>query len=303
MPTPSPAFPGGDSIPGSESGHGGHSDAAGESGSSGDFAAGRDSVRGDESISDDEPVRSESTAKTESSLVDGSADIGENGHCEDSEQALFDSRPDSLADGSPEGGDDPLAALDEAPETGDPDDLTLLLRLAKDGDKEAAETAITAVYGRLLGCARAVLGSQKPDRSLSATDLAHEAYAKLFSKQAKSWNDRIHFFRAAAMACRTVIADHARRKQAIKREEPAGERVPEDLIPSIDRLDLVDRLALEDALVSFEQVDSRAHDVAQLRIYLGFSIAEVASVTDTGERTIRRDWEFANAWLSKRLDQ
>ncbi|QDU68749.1 ECF-type sigma factor [Engelhardtia mirabilis] len=189
----------------------------------------------------------------------------------------------------------------ESAKTEDSIALTQLLARASAGDAEAASQAIPVVYGKLLDLSRAILRSPDPAQTLSASDIAQEVYLRLFGASPKQWTDRAHFFRSAAKACRSVIVDDARARRALKREGPNGARIPEELVPAIDRLPPEERLALEEAMTGLASVDHNAHEVAQLRIYLGFSVVEVGQALTRSDRSVRRDWGFADSWLRDKL--
>jgi len=160
---------------------------------------------------------------------------------------------------------------------------------------EVLERLLPVVYDELRALARAHLRRERPDHTLQATALVHEAYLRLLG-DAAAWNDRQHFFRAAAEAMRRILVDHARGRTRDKR---GGALVRIDLseVDVADGRDPELTLALDDAFCRLEKQDPGAADVVRLRFYAGLSVQETASATGLSERTVKREWAFARAWL------
>lgn len=179
--------------------------------------------------------------------------------------------------------------------------ISRILR-ASDGlsRREVLDLLSPVVYDELRVLAAAQLRSERPDHTLQPTALVHEAYVRLLGGESTPWNDRSHFFRAAARAMRRILIDHARKRRSLKRGgEPV--RVSFDQLepPSWD--DPEKLLALDSALLRLEERDPRAAEVVQLRYFAGMSVAETAETLDVSERTVKREWAFARAWLRKAL--
>ena len=176
-------------------------------------------------------------------------------------------------------------------------DVTQILAAMSGENREATmERLIPLVYDELRALARAQLRHERPDHSLQATALVHEAYLRLLGSDRPSWNDQSHFFRAAAEAMRRILIEHARKRGRIKR---GGKRVRVEL-SSVDlasEQDLDEILALDDAFQRLEEQDSKAADVVRLRFFAGLSVEETAKALDLSERTVKREWAFARAWL------
>jgi len=176
-------------------------------------------------------------------------------------------------------------------------DVTQILASMRGESREAAmERLLPLVYDELRTLARAQLRYERPDHTLQATALVHEAYLRLIGTAQPPWNDRQHFFRAAAEAMRRILIEHARKRGRAKR---GGTRVRVDLSAAdlgseqdLDRL-----LALDDAFRRLEKEDPGAADVVRLRFYAGLSVEETAQATGLSERTVKREWAFARAWL------
>jgi len=152
------------------------------------------------------------------------------------------------------------------------------------------------VYDELRTLARSHLRHERPDHSLQATALVHEVYLRLLGSDLPSWNDRQHFFRAAAEAMRRILIEHARKRSRKKR---GGKRVRVEIsgIDLAEEQDPDQVLALDDAFRRLEEQDPKAADVVRLRFYAGLSVAETATAMDLSERTVKREWAFARAWL------
>ena len=166
--------------------------------------------------------------------------------------------------------------------------------------REVLERLAPVVYDELRVLAAAQLRWERPDHTLQPTALVNEAYVRLLGDERPPWTDRSHFFRAAARAMRRILTDHARKRRSLKRGgEPI--RVSLDQIgpPSWDEPEKM--LALDDALLRLEKRDPRAAEVVQLRYFAGMSVAETAEALDVSERTVKREWTVARAWLRNAL--
>jgi len=136
--------------------------------------------------------------------------------------------------------------------------------------------------------------------TLQTTALVHEAYIKLHASP--EFNDREHFLRAAALAMRHVLVSHARERLAIKRG--GGETaVPLDEAPEVATDDDAILLEINDALERLSKINPRLAYVVECRFFAGFDDAETAIALNLTDRTVRRDWIKARAWLSRELGQ
>jgi RNA polymerase sigma factor (TIGR02999 family) len=159
------------------------------------------------------------------------------------------------------------------------------------------ERLLPLVYGELRTLARAQLRNERPDHTLEPTALVHEAYLRLIGAAAPPWSDRQHFFRAAAEAMRRILIEHARKRGRVKRGGPGRLRVDLSGVNLASADDADSLLALDDAFRRLEQQDPEAADVVRLRFFAGLSVAETAQATGRSERTVKREWAFARAWL------
>lgn len=176
-------------------------------------------------------------------------------------------------------------------------DVTRILsELRGAGREEALNRLVPAVYAELRAAARAHLRYERPDHTLRATALVHEAYLRLLGGNYPTWNDRQHFFRAAAEAMRRILVEHARKRARVKR---GGNPIRESLTDvnlAVDS-DPAEVLALDHAIRRLEEQDPTAADVVRMRFFAGLSVEETASMLDMSARTVKREWAFARAWL------
>jgi RNA polymerase sigma factor (TIGR02999 family) len=166
--------------------------------------------------------------------------------------------------------------------------------------KELPNELFPQVYTELRALAQRHLSQERRGHTLAPTELVHEVYLRLFDGELPDYANRAHFFHSVAEAMRRILIEHARRKGSIKRgggrqridltlAEPASEENPQDL------------LALNEAIVRLEEKDARAAEVVRLRYFAGLSIDQTAQAMDLSPRTVKREWEFARAWLLKSL--
>jgi RNA polymerase sigma factor (TIGR02999 family) len=172
------------------------------------------------------------------------------------------------------------------------------------GDRSVERALVEAVYPALRSIAQNQVLRQSGAFTLQATELANEAYAKLFHQQGAGWNDRTHFYAIAAMVIRRVVVDHARRRSSDKRGGGmpfvALEDLHDDQAPQID--DTVDWIALDAALDALAAFDPDCARVVELKFFSGLSVEKIAEVEGSSTATVVRRWRFARAWLAKHVD-
>jgi RNA polymerase sigma factor (TIGR02999 family) len=180
-------------------------------------------------------------------------------------------------------------------------EVTQLLNAIDQGDPKAGEQLLPLVYKELRALAARKLAKEKPGQTLQATALVHEAYLRLADeKQERPWNDRRHFFAAAAEAMRRILIEGARRKACAKNRD---DRVRLDF----SEVDFAvpersgDLLALDEALDRLLIADYRAGELVKLRYFAGFTNAEAASLLGLSPRTANQLWAYARAWLLEEL--
>jgi RNA polymerase sigma factor (TIGR02999 family) len=181
-------------------------------------------------------------------------------------------------------------------------DVTELLTRWNGGDAAAFEALLPLVYDELHRLAGNYMRRERPDHTLQPTALVHEAYLRLAGVRDAGFQNRVHFYGAAAQAMRRVLVDHARQRRALKRDQ-AMVRVDFDAAfeKGVDpRLDLV---ALDEALDRLTAVAARPAKVVELRFFGGLSIAETAAFLNVAPATVKRHWTFARAWLHRALSE
>ncbi|HEX8274401.1 MAG TPA: ECF-type sigma factor [Longimicrobiaceae bacterium] len=175
-----------------------------------------------------------------------------------------------------------------------PAEVTGLLRAAGDGDRAAFDRLFPLVYAELRAMAERQLRGEAAGHTLQATALVHEAYLKLAVPEgAAGWADRAHFFGIASRAMRQVLVDHARRRRAHKRGG-AWSRTTLSGKPLALDTDPEELLALDAAL---EGLEPRQREIVEMRFFGGMTEEEVALVLGVSDRTVRREWVKARAWL------
>ena len=182
----------------------------------------------------------------------------------------------------------------------EPSDVTRLLRRITRGTHDCSDELFEHVYGELRAMARAHMAHEKPGQLLQPTALVHEAYLRLLSDLDVAWDNRAHFYGAAAEAMRRILVEHARKRNALKRGGGRA-RVPlDDVDPEVCARDS-EILAVDEALSRMKEGDARASEVVRLRFFAGLSIEETALALDVSPRTVRREWHFARAKLYRDL--
>ncbi len=187
-------------------------------------------------------------------------------------------------------------------------DITMLIEDAQSGRAKAQEQLFREVYRELRTIAAAYMRHERAGHTLGATALVNESYLKIFGGDSTqigmSFSHRHAFFKAASVAMRRILIDHARAKAAAKRSPGAGRRViSADLEIASQDANPHDLLELDEALALLEREDERSAAVVQLRFFAGRQLHEIAEMMGVSERTIKRDWEYARARLQQLLDE
>lgn len=179
------------------------------------------------------------------------------------------------------------------------DDVSRLLESARDGDKSAFDSLIALVYPELRHIAVSLMRGQVNGRTMQPTAVVNEAWIRLNAGGDK-WENKAHFFGAAARAMRQVLTEEARRRSCQKRAGHMKRVTLQDLAGNTED-PTVDMLALDAALTALGEVDERFVRLIELRYFAGCTLEEVAGLTDCSVATVKRDWTYARAWLFERL--
>jgi RNA polymerase sigma-70 factor, ECF subfamily len=179
------------------------------------------------------------------------------------------------------------------------DDLTVLLRKMQRGDSDARARLISLVYPQLKRIAANKLRAERRDHTLQPTALVHEAFLRLAAGDVE-WRDRVHFFALAAELMRHILVDAARRRRSAKRGGAVRQvELDESLLLVEERLEII--LEVDQLLTRLHALDSRQAKVVEMRYFAGLTEEEIALALKISERTVKRDWNMARAWMRKEL--
>jgi len=179
-------------------------------------------------------------------------------------------------------------------------EITMLLSRFRYGDADAANQLIPIVYDSLRQLARRSLRTERHNHTLQPTALVHEVFLELFGDEQIDWQNRLHFLKVASKQMRRLLVDYARAKRASKRE---GDLHRVELLetrlttPALNP----DVLALDQVLEQLAAEDPRAAQVVELRYFGGLTEKETAEALEISVSTVKREWDYARAWLFKRL--
>jgi len=184
-----------------------------------------------------------------------------------------------------------------------PNDITLVLERMRNGDSQSSAQLLPLVYEDLRSMARRYLASERPGQTLQPTALVHEAYLRLLGDGDVLWDDRVHFFSAAAIAMRRVLVERARARVTLKRGGPEARRVALDdqNTPLAQEPDPDEMLAIEEALVQLEAIDQRKAQIVMLRFFAGLSMPETARALGIELNELKSLWAFTRAWMLQRI--
>ena len=179
-------------------------------------------------------------------------------------------------------------------------DVTRILNAIEQGDERAADELLPLVYEQLRLLAAQKLSQEQPGQTLQATALVHEAYIRLIGTEGQSWDNKGHFFKAAAEAMRRILIDNARRKKSLKRrgEHGKAEFLETDL-PVQGASD--DILALDEALSKLSEQNQSAAETIKLYYFTGLTLDQVAAVQGISRPTVVKYMAYGRAWLNREL--
>jgi RNA polymerase sigma factor (TIGR02999 family) len=176
------------------------------------------------------------------------------------------------------------------------DDVTRILDRVQQGDPQAAADLLPRVYDELRGLAASKMTREPPGHTLQPTALVHEAWLRLVGSGSEHWENRRHFFAAAAEAMRRILIERARMRLAAKR---GGGAIPVQLeatdipVPDTDE----NLLLLHEALEQFAAVQPRKAELVKLRYFVGLTFEEASTALGIAVPTAKQWWAYSRAWL------
>jgi RNA polymerase sigma-70 factor (ECF subfamily) len=179
-------------------------------------------------------------------------------------------------------------------------EVTFLLARLSDGDPKAAARLMPLVYEELRQIAARYMNRERPDHTLQATALVHEAYLRLVEQRATNWKNRAHFFGVAAQLMRRILVDHARGNLRAKRGGKQ-QHVSLDEVAVLSKDQSAEVLAVDEALERLRAFDARQSQIVEMRFFGGLTTNETAEVLKTSSSTVEREWALARAWLYMQL--
>ncbi len=180
------------------------------------------------------------------------------------------------------------------------DEVTTLLIRQNEGAPPAESDLLPLVYEELRRLASAYLNNERQGHTLQPTALVHEAYLRLVDQTRVRWQDRTHFFAVAAMCMRRILINHARDRNRLKRGGNMRRVALSDLAAPGNLSDEA-LLVLDEAIAALDELDERKARVVEFRYFAGLSVEQTAELLGTSPATVKRDWEFARAWLLREL--
>ncbi len=179
------------------------------------------------------------------------------------------------------------------------EEVTALLQEINDGAVSAPDKLLPLVYDELRKLAQSYMRNERPDHTLQATALVHDAYIRLVDWENVSWQNRAHFFSVAAQVMRNILVNHAIKRKTQKRD--FGQRIELTEEISFTGGSDVDLIELNEALEALESFEPTHAKIVELRFFGGLNIDETAHVLQVSPATIKREWAIAKTWLYRRL--
>jgi RNA polymerase sigma-70 factor (ECF subfamily) len=181
-----------------------------------------------------------------------------------------------------------------------PGEVTQLLRYSQEGDREALDQLLPLMYDELRRIAASQLSRERPDHTLQATALVHEAYLRLIEQHSVDWRNRAHFFSLAAEMMRRILVNHAISARAQKRGGLETKlSLDEAISPTQERE--INLVLLDEGLHRLAKFDARQARIVELRFFGGLTSEEIAEVLGLSAITIKREWRLAKAWLHHQI--
>ena len=177
--------------------------------------------------------------------------------------------------------------------------VTILLQQWSEGNKDALDQLMPIVYAQLRKLAAHSLRGERPNHTLRATELVHEAYLKLVGSETP-WQNRVHFYAVAATVLRHILVDHAKTNRRQKRGGDA-EKIPLDEAVVISPQASSEVMSLDEALKRLASSDARKSQIVELTFFGGMTLEEIAAVLNISDKTVHRELRVAKAWLHREL--
>ncbi len=181
------------------------------------------------------------------------------------------------------------------------ENLTQMLKEAQAGKRESLDEFLPLVYDELKKIAGYKLASERPNHTLQATALVHEAYLRLIDQHSVDWQNRAHFFAIASEMMRRILVNHAESHNAKKRGDGKTLVSLDDVEHHIAGESEVDLIFLDNALNELAEFDKTQAKIVELKFFGGLTNEEAAEVLGVSDSTIKREWRMARAWLTTKL--
>jgi RNA polymerase sigma factor (TIGR02999 family) len=180
-------------------------------------------------------------------------------------------------------------------------EVTRLLRLSQQGDEVAAQRLFSLMYGELRQVAGGAIKGQGEGQTLQPTALVHEAYLRLIGAAGGGFEDRQHFLRTAGRAMRSILVDHARARNTLKRGGDRASLSLDEIVAVLEE-SFPDLLELNEALARLAVIDAKLACLVELRFFAGLSNEETAQALGISRPTVERRWRVARTWLREALE-
>src|ERR1041384_3185101 len=179
--------------------------------------------------------------------------------------------------------------------------VTELLVAWGEGDKEALDDLMPVVYDELRRLAQNYLSHERPGHTLQTTALVHEAHLRLIDQKSVNWQNRAQFFGIAAQMMRRILINHAKDRNAKKRQGYATKVSLDDAVSFFEKREF-DLMGLDEVLNGLAALDPQQTQIVELRFFGGLTIDEVSEVLDISPATTKREWDSAKLWLRRQLN-
>lgn len=178
--------------------------------------------------------------------------------------------------------------------------ITQLLQEYQSGNKDALDAVFPMVYDELRKLAASRLRSERPEHTLQATALVHEAYLRLIEQDKQTWQNRAHFFGLAAEMMRRILVNHAVKRNADKRFGNQTRLALDEIVDFTQGRD-VNLVSLDEAMTRLAEFDPKQAKIIELKFFGGLTNEEIAEVIGVSDSTVKREWRIAKAWLHDQL--